>query len=127
MNVHSKEKAGAHDDLVERARQVIRERVCTVCMEGLPGGECGLPEGRECPLLAKMPQIIGIVASTHDARIEPYQRKVGKLICEHCTESQPDGDCPHRHDASCALDRYVPWIIEMVDDLLTAEKLKRRS
>ena len=114
------------NDLLATCRDLIRERVCTVCMEALPGGKCGLPSDRQCPLITRLPQILGIIASTHEKKIDPYLEKIRQLICANCSE-MVDGTCPHFSDAGCALDRYVPWIIELLGEAICQHRQKKQQ
>src|SRR5262249_30792455 len=63
---------------------VIREKVCSHCVERPAGGPpCG-PLGKPCGIELHLPQLIDAIHEVHSRRIDPYLEHNQEKICAHC-------------------------------------------
>jgi hypothetical protein len=95
---------------------LIQQRVCSKCIDGDRRGACRIGPERECSLKKYFPQIPDIVSSVQSQSIEPYETKLRNTICAICVHQSPDGVCSVRNDVECALDRYFPLIVEVIEE-----------
>ncbi len=85
-------------------------------MDGDGFGGCRLHHSLDCGLKKYFPQIIEVVGSTYGSSIEPYERVLRNKICGICIHESPGGVCSLRDDVNCALDRYYPLIVEVIEE-----------
>ncbi len=98
----------------ERIESQLRERVCANCYALTRSGECNLRNTEQCPLFARLDQVIELVASVRDYSVEPYMDRVRAIICSTCNQ-RPNGHCARRDRLDCALEVYFPLIVEIVE------------
>ena len=103
--------------LREKIEAQLREQVCSVCFARLRNGGCGLPEGFRCPLFEHLDEVIQIVGSTQEEAIEPYVDRLRQVICSHC-QMNDSGHCAKRDNLECALDMYLPLVVEIIESEL---------
>jgi hypothetical protein len=102
--------------------EAIEKRICAKCVDGDGLGECRIGDGRECALRTSFPQIIEAINAAFSSSIEPYEEQLREKVCRVCTHQSGDGSCRLRDDVACALDRYFPMIVEVIEET----QLKRR-
>ncbi len=100
----------------EKYWEAVQSRICTKCVDGNNKGECLLDGGDDCMLKMHFPQVLATVNSVYSPSIEPYEEQFRKSICAACSFQSPGGQCKRRDDLSCALDRYFPLIVEVIED-----------
>ena len=93
----------------------IQSRICRRCVDGDGLGNCRLPAGEECSLKHYLPEIISTVESTHADRIDEYIALLRKNICAVCDYQNADLVCLKRNRLECALDRYYPLVIDIIE------------
>ena len=101
--------------LQEEYWSVIQSRICKRCVDGNGYGDCRLPEGEECRLHHFLPDIIRTVTETRSDKIEEYVARLRKNICAICDYQAPDQVCLKRNQLECALDRYFPLVVEIIE------------
>ena len=100
---------------LEQYWKVIQEKICPRCLDGDGAGNCRLPVGEECALKSFLPQIVMTVANTKSASMDAYVAALRRHICILCDHQQADMSCRKRTDLECALDRYFPLVVEIVE------------
>ena len=96
--------------------QQMRARICHRCVDGDGTGACRLPGGEvSCSLKQFLPEIITAVVNTHSNDIDVYINSLRKDVCTHCDWQKPDATCQKRTDLECALDRYYPLVLEIIE------------
>lgn len=95
--------------------QAIQERICPRCLDGDGEGTCRLPVGEECALKSFLPQMVETVANARSTSIDTYVAALRKHVCVLCDHQQADMICKKRNDLECALDRYFPLVVEIVE------------
>ena len=93
----------------------LRETVCAVCLDRRDDGSCDLSGGRTCALEAHLPRIIEIVQTVHSPRMDEYVEAIRQRICAVC-EHDAQGVCRARDDGACALDAYLPLVVEAIEE-----------
>lgn len=109
------------ESLRHRVEQVLRQRICSVCVEALADGSCGLPKGFLCPLFQRLDDIIAVVAEKQGDQIDPYVQRLREIVCTTCSMDEK-GVCDHRNQLSCALDMYFPLVIELIEKELVTTR-----
>lgn len=95
----------------------LQARICARCIDGDGGGGCRIAHDADCALKKYLPQLLDVVASVHSTVIEPYEEQLRKNICSGCVHQSATGQCSLRDDVECALDRYFPLIVEVIEEL----------
>ena len=102
--------------------EALRHKVCAKCLDSDGTGACLIAPGRECAMKSHLPAIIDAVNSVYSPSIEPYVEQLRKKVCASCTSQRPGGSCSLRDDTECALDRYYPLIVQVIEE---AQRKKR--
>lgn len=95
--------------------QVIQEKICPRCLDGDGNGNCRLPIGEDCALKSFLSQIVITIANTKSQSIDSYINSLRRNVCILCDHQNPDMTCKKRHDLECALDRYYPLVVEIIE------------
>lgn len=93
----------------------MRQKVCRKCIDGDRRGGCRLPAGDECSLEKFFPQIVSTVSSMRTDSFDAYVDALRKNVCEHCEHQLSGAKCPKRDALECALDRYYPVVIDVIE------------
>lgn len=95
--------------------QALQERVCVKCLDGNGRGDCRIAGDGFCALKAFLPTIVEIVSSVQSTSILPYEEQLRLKVCGRCKNQSTDGRCVLREHVDCALDRYFPLIVEVIE------------
>ena len=95
---------------------VVRHRICHVCTERTMAGECGLEDPSKCALFRFLPEVVAAIESVNDGDIGKYRDALRRRVCAACPEQSPDGSCAERQRVGCALDAYLPLIVDIVEE-----------
>ena len=90
-------------------------------------GNCRLPNGADCALKSFLPQIVTTIANVKSDSIETYINVLRRNVCILCDYQRPDLSCGQRIDLECALDRYYPRVVEIIELVRDAMKIKEGS
>lgn len=96
--------------------QVLQERICVKCLDGKGDGTCAIGGEDACALKAHLSIIIEAVNSVYSHSIVPYEEQLRLKVCSVCTHQSPEGECAMRNSVDCALDRYFPLIVEVIEE-----------
>lgn len=96
--------------------EAIRQHVCFHCIDCGEDGQCHSADPYGCAIYRFLPELILIAEDIKSPQLKPYQRAVRKCICTKC---KADGDkkCALRTDLDCALDRYLPLVLEAIEEV----------
>ncbi len=94
---------------------VLQEKICRRCIDGDGTGACRLPAGEECALRAYLPNIVTAIGRTPNGSLDMYVKALRDDVCSMCLHGETQGTCTKRKDLECALDRYYPLVIEIVE------------
>ena len=95
--------------------QAIQQRICPRCLDGDGQGSCRLPNGEECTLKSFLPQMVVTIANTKTDSMDAYIAALRRHVCILCDHQQANMSCKKRNDLECALDRYYPLVVEIVE------------
>src|SRR5262249_28972176 len=95
--------------------ELIQQKICPRCLDGDGRGNCRLPSGEDCALKSFLPQIVMTVAQTQSTSMDTYVNVLRRNVCVLCDHQQANMACRKREDLECALDRYFPLVIQVID------------
>src|SRR3954465_3874405 len=95
---------------------IVRDRVCHVCTDRTPTGECGLEEPSSCSLFQLFPLIAKAIQSVTSDDIQPYIEAIRRGVCSACADQQSDGSCETRQQVRCALDAYLLLVVDAIEE-----------
>jgi hypothetical protein len=96
--------------------QALQARICSKCLDGDGEGNCRIDDDGFCAMKAYFPKILEVVNSVYSHSIVPYEEQLRKVVCGACKNQSKLGDCFAREQVECALDRYFPLIVEVIED-----------
>lgn len=112
-------------DLYLYEEAVVRH-VCAHCIDFGEDGICHNPDPKGCAIFRYLPELIAIADRVRERRIQPYIDAVRKEICMKCRSGSPGDPCPLRDTLDCGLDRYLPLVLEAIEEI-NAEKDKKKE
>ena len=95
----------------------VRMTVCRKCIDGDNNGNCRLPGNEQCMLQIHFPSILEMLSDMKSHSMEPYVEALRTTVCNQCAYRSPDGSCQKRERLECALDRYYPLVIEVIESV----------
>ena len=95
----------------------LQTRICRRCVDGDGTGACRLPAGEECPLHHFLPNIITTVRSVKSTTLDGYVSRLRQDICSTCDAQDANLVCHKRNDLECALDRYFPLVVDIIESI----------
>ncbi|MEK7250470.1 MAG: hypothetical protein AAB209_08620 [Bacteroidota bacterium] len=96
--------------------QALQSKICVKCLEGDGKGNCRIASDGECAIKLHFPKILEVINSVYSHSIVPYEEQLRKTVCTTCKNQSKLGDCLVREQVECALDRYFPLIVEVIED-----------
>lgn len=99
---------------MEHYWEPLRQRVCAKCIDGDGKGNCRLPHGEACALEAFLPELVTIVSTVKADSYQKYVEALRATVCAQC-DHQVSGRCNKRETLECALDRYFPVVLEVME------------
>lgn len=99
----------------------LRSEICPRCSRYTAQGTCSLPASRPCAIFRNLPGIAEIVRRTRSKRIDPYMEGVRLNVCCACPHEDDHGSCPMRDHVDCALDAYLPIVVDYLESALAEE------
>ena len=106
----------------EKYWNLIQAAICAKCVDGDGKGGCRIAHKGECALQKYFPQILEVVASTSSSSMEPYERLLRNKVCGLCIHQSASGSCSLRNEVDCALDRYFPLIVQIIEEARLNER-----
>jgi hypothetical protein len=96
--------------------QAVSATICAKCIDGNGDGRCRINGEQECSVIAHLPKIVETVFSVESDRLEPYIQALRENVCATCQYQGVDEACTVRNNVDCALDRYFPMIVEILQE-----------
>jgi hypothetical protein len=103
---------------MEKYWDKVRERVCRKCIDGDGKGNCRLPVGETCALHVFFPEIVETIEGARGTSYDDYVVALRQNICKNCEHQLTDGSCFKRNALECALDRYYPLLVTIIEELI---------
>lgn len=114
MGKHHRNHFLKHRALYEAA---VQKLVCSNCIDLGEDGVCHTKDDKSCAIFRKLPEIVEVALELHEKNLKPYVKAVRDHVCSECGNSNPSGKCPVRELADCGLDRYLPLVIDAVEEV----------
>lgn len=96
--------------------QALQKRICVKCLDADARGNCYISKDGFCALKSYFPKIVDVVNSVYSDSIVPYEELLRTRVCHECKHERKDGTCKLREEVECALDRYFPLIVEVIEE-----------
>ena len=106
----------------EAYEEAIEKYVCSKCIDSDQRGVCHSKDLQGCAIIRNLPSLIEIASNLHSLKMGPYLKAVRAHVCSDCENSKA-GVCLLREATDCGLDRYLPLIIEAIEE--THQKIMR--
>ena len=104
---------------MEQYWESIRGTVCRKCIDGDGTGNCRLPRGETCALVTFFPEVVSMAGRLDADTFDEYLKAIRTDVCMQCENQSPGGTCAKRDAVECALDRYYPLVISVLEDALS--------
>ena len=104
------------DRSLEEIEAIVRNRICRVCTERTTEGQCGLENPSQCALFRLFPKVAHAIQSVMSDDIRQYIEAIRRDVCSVCEEQARDGSCEVRQQVQCALDAYLPLVVDAIED-----------
>jgi hypothetical protein len=106
---------------MESFLEEIRSNVCSHCIDANEMGRCTLPSESRCPMELYPKMIVRAIGTVHSDKYPEYVSALRTHVCRHCTYGSLE-DCALRTQLDCALDRYYPMVIDVVEGFVDANQ-----
>jgi hypothetical protein len=111
-------RTDSQEDLcMEQYWDSIRQTVCRKCIDGDGKGGCRLPIDESCGLDKFFPEILQTVSTVRSDSYQDYVEALRANVCANCEHQFSNGVCKKRDTLECALDRYLPVVIEVIESV----------
>ena len=97
--------------------EALMRRVCSKCIDFGADGICHSPDPEGCAVFRFLPELVHIAEGLQEYKIQPYVDAVRADICMKCRGGNPGGTCPLRDTLDCGLDRYLPLVLEAIEEV----------
>lgn len=104
---------------MEQYWESMRGTVCRKCIDGDGTGNCRIPSGETCALETFFPEVVSMVVRRDADTFDEYLKAIRGDVCAQCENQSPEGTCTKRDVVECALDRYYPLVINVLEDALS--------
>jgi hypothetical protein len=100
---------------MEELEKLIRDDICGICDELGADGKCSELAQGECSLFHLFPLVAQTIQETTSDDINVYLRAIREKVCTICLSEPPGAGCVKRIEARCALDSYLPLIVDVIE------------
>lgn len=101
----------------EAVHDKILEKVCPYCVDRTPEGPPCEIDGELCCVFSHLDNMLKAVLATDDSDMRPYIRMTRQVVCSACDHQEPSGFCPRRAETLCALNNYLPLVVEAIEEV----------
>ncbi|MEW6509643.1 MAG: hypothetical protein AB1428_01650 [Bacteroidota bacterium] len=104
--------------------EAVQSKLCIRCVDGDSLGGCRLPARADCAIKVHFPHILDAVNSVYSSSIDPYEEQLRNKVCRFCINRSADGSCRLRNNLECALDRYFPLLVQILEETQLRKRLR---
>lgn len=97
--------------------EALMRHVCSKCIDFGEDRICYSRDPKGCAVFRYLPELVAIAEHLNDTKIEPYLEAVREGICMKCRAETPGGRCPLRDTLDCGLDRYLPLVLDAIEEV----------
>lgn len=108
--------ASEQDSSLAMLQEILRQRICDVCIDRKVDGSCGLTDPAECALFDRFPRIVHAVSRVESDNLDDYVQSIREEVCADCANQYSDGSCQVREQVRCVLDRYLLLIVGAIEE-----------
>ena len=94
----------------------IMRHVCAHCIDFGADGICHSQDPEGCAVFRFLSEFVAIAERIQDNNLKPYLDAVRNDICMQCRK-KGEGVCRLRDTLECGLDRYLPLVLEAVEEV----------
>lgn len=107
--------------------EAIMRHVCTKCIDFGEDGICHTKDPEGCAIFRYLPELVEIAERLNEYKINPYIDAVRQDVCMECRNAQSTTPCPLRDSLDCGLDRYLPLVLDAIEEVREKEEEKEWS
>lgn len=107
--------------------EAVVRHVCSKCIDFGTDGICHSQDPEGCAIFRFLPELAAIAERLHEYKIQPYVEAVRQEICMKCRAESRGGRCPLRDTLDCGLDRYLPLVLEAIEEVKEKEEARERE
>jgi hypothetical protein len=96
--------------------EIVQKRICAKCVDGDGAGGCRVASDLDCALGRYFPQVLESIRSASGGSIVPYEEQLRNKVCGICIHQSADNSCSLRKEVDCALDRYFPLLVQVLEE-----------
>ena len=100
----------------ELYEDAIKRHVCAHCIDFGEDKVCHSVDPEGCAVFRYLPELVSIAGQLNELKVEPYLQTVRDHVCMNC-KNQIAGKCSLRDAVDCGLDRYLPLVIDAVEEV----------
>ncbi len=100
---------------VEELEKLLRDDICGICDEAEANGKCVERDSGGCSLFQLFPLVAQTINETTSDDINVYLHAIREKVCTVCLNGPADSACAKRIEARCALDQFLPLIIDTIE------------
>ena len=104
---------------MEEYLDALRMQVCRHCIDARDDGRCTLPVERPCPVERFHAKVVRSVLMTTSDLYSDYVSALRRDVCSRCDYGDA-ASCIDREHLDCALDRYLPIVIDTIEETAAA-------
>ena len=105
-----------------RYEEAIMRHVCSKCIDFGEDSVCHSADPEGCAIFRYLPELVAIAERLREFRIQPYVDAVRRDVCMKCRSGEPGAKCPLRDSLDCGLDRYLPLVLDAIEEVKAEEE-----
>ncbi len=113
-------RAYQNSDFPERElyEDAIKRHVCSHCIDFGMDGKCHSIDPQGCAIFRFLPDVVTITKFVASGlKMEPYIEALRTNVCMKCKNQSSGGECKLRDGFDCGLDRYLPLVIDAMEEV----------
>lgn len=102
-------------------REAVDRRIHAICLDRNLDPCARAHPATSCRVARFLPQLIEIVSEIHSTHLSDYEEAITQRICVLCGNQDDAGRCPVRDRAECCLYRYLPLVLDTIEEVQDRE------
>jgi hypothetical protein len=107
--------------------EAVRQHVCLHCIDFGEDGVCHSLDPKGCAIFRYLPELVDIARRVNERTLQPYVDAVRSGVCMKCRSGTPGDPCPLRDTMDCGLDRYLPLVLEAIEEVNATQEKERKQ
>ena len=101
---------------VDQLETILRTRICAVCTQRPTPETCPSEDAGRCALFQLFPLVAQAILATQSPDLADYLHAIRENVCSVCLDQALDGSCERRNATRCALEAYLPQVVEIIEE-----------